>query len=60
MFAVGAGPIARIGRRSSDSHQYGTYGPQAPPQSVAASAFSIAVVSCICAILLAARICWYC
>ena len=43
-----------------DQYQPGTSGPQAPPQSFAASAFSKAVVSCICAMLLAARSCWYC
>jgi hypothetical protein len=40
--------------------QPGTSGPHAPPQSAAASAFRSAVVSCICAMLFAARNCWYC
>ena len=43
-----------------DQYQPGASGPQAPPQSFAASAFSMDVVSCICAMLLAARNCWYC
>ena len=51
-------PPLRFHRRTRPGqYQPGAIGPQAPPQSFMASMLSCAVTSCICAMLLAARIC---